>query len=95
MRKKNIRSNPKKFWLLVILTMLVVAGLWAFWFYPQSTVRLGTGDPRAYAEFKSRLNQAFSLFRKNRQANNDNNKISDEVQELRQRVFGDSIKRFE
>ena len=79
----------KNFWLLVGLSMLAIIVLWAWWLYPQSTRWLSRANPGQYENFKNKLNDAFAIFKKNKISENDS--ASEAVQELRAKVFGDTV----
>lgn len=78
----------KKLWLLVGVTMLAIAALWAWWLYPQSTRQLGRENSGQYESFKNKVTNALAIFKKSKA--DKTSSLNDDVQALRERVFGDS-----
>lgn len=91
--KKLIPNNSSpKFWLWVIGSALVIAVLWATIFYPTSLKRSGVSSSQEFGDFQTKLKDAFSIFKK--KTPETSNQVPDaEIQDLRERVFGDSVKR--
>jgi|TARA_B100001971_G_C18151477_1_gene516052 hypothetical protein len=92
-RKLTQKKQSPKIWIAVIASMAVIVAIWGLWLYP-SSIKL-TRDQEAqskFLDFKNKLNSAFSIFDKE-----NSTPVSEEVdiQDLRERVFGDTTKRSE
>lgn len=81
-----------KLWLYVIGTMVIIATLWGAVFYPQSLKKSGPTADSGFSGFKNKIENALAVFKKTPSTASD--KInSDDVEVLREKVFGDSTER--
>lgn len=74
--------------------MALIVVIWALIFYPQSLKHSQNKISDQFLNLKNRVNSAVSIFKTETPAAKiDQPKTEEDVQELRARVFGDSIKR--
>lgn len=91
--KKPFANNPShRLWLWVGLCVAIIASLWATIFYPASLKRSGIASRGEFGAFQDKLKDAFSIFKK-KTPTAPAQAPDAELQDLRERVFGDSIKR--
>jgi len=74
--------------LVIILAMTVIISAWSIWFFPRETERTGE---TAFKNFTHDVLESFSVFAPKPQKTKD--KIN--VDDVRSRVFGNTIKRSE
>lgn len=91
--KKPFTDNASRLWLWVIGSAIIIAALWATIFYPASLKQAGSSSKQQFNEFQNKINDAFSIFKKSQSVETENASPDAEVQDLRERVFGDSVKR--
>jgi ammonia channel protein AmtB len=72
----------------VVIAMILVLIAWLFWFYPSALKNVGD-DGSAYSNFKSQIQESLSVFKPATSLTPQNIDVDD----LRERVFGDSIKK--
>lgn len=92
MKKPFANNVSHRLWLWVGLCVVVIAALWATIFYPASLKRSGIASRGEFGAFQDKLKDAFSIFKKKTPAAKVETP-DPEIQDLRERVFGDSIKR--
>lgn len=80
------KNETKKILLASAGTMFVIVFAWYAWFYPKEN----TSKSSEYEKFKQEIKSAFSVF-KSEEKKQDNPEV--DVNDLRQRVFGDAIVR--
>ncbi|MEK7125513.1 MAG: hypothetical protein AAB880_01215 [Patescibacteria group bacterium] len=85
-------KTEHKLWLYVIGTMAIVAILWGAVFYPQSLKKSDAKTAAGFTSFKDKLNGALSVFKKPAPPASAKN---NDVEVLRERVFGDSAQKDE
>ena len=81
-QKQNNHKN--KIWIPVLIVMMTIIIVWAIWFFPKSQ-RNENGE---YNSFKNQINKALGIFKK-KEASQNQNTQDKEIDELRQKVFGD------
>ncbi len=82
-----------KLWLYVIGTMFFIGALWAAVFYPHSLKKYSSTADGSFSDFKDKINSALSVFKKSTAP--DAPPKAEEIDSLRERVFGDTTKRAE
>lgn len=90
---KNPAPNSTRLWLWVIGSALVIMVLWATVFYPASLKQVSSSSQQQFNEFQNKINDALAIFKKSRPVESENISPDAEAQDLRERVFGDSVKR--
>ncbi|OGY92197.1 MAG: hypothetical protein A3H70_00915 [Candidatus Komeilibacteria bacterium RIFCSPLOWO2_02_FULL_48_11] len=91
--KKISPNNSSQLWLWVTASALVIVILWATVFYPASLKKVSRSSQQQFSEFRNKINDAFTIFKKRQPTETENSNPNAEIQDLRERVFGDSIKR--
>lgn len=85
-------KTEHKLWLYVIGTMVIIATLWAALFYPQSLKKSSLAADGGFSGFKNKIENALAIFKAAPAAAPDKTS-ADDVDALREKVFGDSTKR--
>lgn len=75
--------------LVIIVAMSVIVSAWSMWFFPRNSAEDGEA---AFTNFKYDVLRSFSVFTPPAQPK-PNDKVN--IDDLRSRVFGDAIERFE
>lgn len=92
---QSYRDKTKILYLAVLGSVLIVAAAWFLWLYPKSAGRGSAvgGNNDEFTSFQTKLKNAFSVFSKKGSVRGESaEKIDPQIQELRQRVFGDGTK---
>jgi|GEM_PF-1407027 len=91
--KKLFTNHNFRLWFWVFGSVLIIAVLWATVFYPASLKKSSNSSAQQFNEFRNKINNAFSIFKKSEPAEANKPSSDAEIQDLRERVFGDSVKR--
>jgi len=79
------KKNSRKLAICVIATMAIIITVWGAWFYPKEIKK----QSNSFESFTKSIEKAFSIFKKEEQKQEQ----SPDIQDLRQRVFGDKIEK--
>jgi len=91
-RKPIQKKQSPKIWIAVIASMAVIIAIWGIWLYPSSLKLTRNEEAQSkFLEFKNKLNNAFSIFDNSIADTTNEDEI--DIDDLRERVFGDTTKR--